>query len=90
VNGGVKRRARTISGGGDSLLIAGNIASAPKLFRPFGDGNGSSAITASDFNAFRLDYRTSGISIFDFDNNLLVTAADFGQFRNRDGLSLAR
>jgi parallel beta-helix repeat protein len=65
--------------------MAANTSS--KVHRLFGDANGDGAVTATDFNFFRLDYGTTGNSIFDFDGNGSVTAADFNAFRLRYGAS---
>jgi predicted outer membrane repeat protein len=52
--------------------------------RLFGDANGDGAVTATDFNVFRLAYG-GGPSIFDFDNDGNTSASDFNQFRLRYG-----
>jgi hypothetical protein len=70
--------------GGLSAMAA---SATSKFHRLFGDANGDGAVTATDFNLFRLDYGTTGNSIFDFDGNGSVTAADFNAFRLRYGAS---
>lgn len=56
------------------------------FFRLFGDGNGDGAVTAIDFNNFRLAYG-GGPSIFDYSGDGLTTATDFNEFRLRYGLN---
>jgi hypothetical protein len=56
-----------------------------KVHRLFGDADGNGAVTATDFNAFRLVYGTAGPSIFDFDGVGGVSAIDFNEFRLRYG-----
>jgi len=73
--------------GGDNYQLIGN-TTTNKLFRLFGDENADGAVTATDFNAFRLAYGLTGPSAFDFNNDGAVTAADFNQFRMRYGLTL--
>jgi parallel beta-helix repeat protein/predicted outer membrane repeat protein len=69
---------------GDSFIMIGDPATN-KLFRLFGDSNGDGTVTAADFNAFRLQYGTSGPSIFDFNGDNNVSATDFNEFRLRYG-----
>lgn len=73
---------------GENYQIVGDPAVAPKLFRLFGDSDGNGAVTASDFNAFRLAYGQSGPSIFDFQSNDQVSASDFNEFRTRYGVTV--
>jgi hypothetical protein len=72
---------------GDGNGTAGdNFVSAPgSIHRLFGDADGNRLVDASDFNAFRLVYGTTGPSMFDFDNDNQVSAFDFAQFRLRYG-----
>jgi hypothetical protein len=76
------------SGAGSSYQLIGDPTSGPKLYRLFGDADGNNAVSAADFNAFRLVYGTTGVSIFDFDGDGGVTASDFNQFRLRYGASV--
>jgi subtilisin-like proprotein convertase family protein len=73
--------------GGDDFQLFSDPApdSASNIFRFFGDSNGDGAITAADFAVFRLDYGSSGASIFDFNFDGQVTAFDFNEFRLRYG-----
>jgi hypothetical protein len=70
---------------------AGNMPAndVEEFWRLFGDGNGDGAVTAIDFNEFRLVYGSMVPvgSRFDYDANGSITAADFNQFRLRYGLS---
>jgi hypothetical protein len=72
--------------GDNDGLAGGNYTFS--FHRLFGDSNGDGAVTAIDFNAFRLAYGTSGPSIFDFDNNGSVSAIDFNEFRLRYGVMI--
>jgi len=56
--------------------------------RLFGDADGNGSVVASDFNAFRLQYGSSGPSIFDYNGDNQVTAADFNEFRLRYGVTI--
>jgi CSLREA domain-containing protein len=58
-----------------------------EFHRLFGDADGNRAVTATDFNAFRLDYGLTGPSIFDFNGDNQVSAADFNEFRLRYGVT---
>ena len=73
--------------GGDSYVLIGNPAIAPKLFRFFGDSNGDGTVAANDFIQFRLALGGSN-PIFDFDGDGAVAASDFIQFRLRFGGSI--
>jgi predicted outer membrane repeat protein len=88
--------ADKIMGSGGATLDGNNNGTAQgspvddvtfNFHRLFGDANGDGAVTATDFNAFRLDYGSPGPSIFDFDGVGGVTAGDFNNFRLRYGLS---
>jgi hypothetical protein len=57
--------------------------------RLFGDADGNRSVTATDFNAFRVAYGTSGVSIFDFNGDNQVSASDFNAFRLRYGVTRA-
>lgn len=70
--------------GGDNYTLIGDPATN-KLFRLFGDGNGSGNVDATDFGLFRGAYGTAN-TIFDFDNGGGVDASDFGNFRQRFGM----
>jgi len=73
---------------GDDYVQAGGPASPSKLFRLFGDGDGSGAVDAADYGAFRAAFGgTTGLA-FDFDGDGDVDATDFGQFRQRFGSSV--
>lgn len=72
---------------GDDYALLGD-TTTNKLFRLFGDADGNGVVTASDFNAFRLVYGTTGPSIFDIDGSNSVTASDFNAFRLRYGVSI--
>lgn len=80
----------TLDGDGD-LLAEGSPVDDKSLLvhRLFGDADGNGAITAADFNAFRLAYGSTGPSIFDFNGDGQVSASDFNQFRTRYGVTLA-
>jgi hypothetical protein len=71
---------------GDNYTLIGDPATN-KLFRLFGDGNGSGNVDAADFGMFRAAYGTSN-NIFDFDNGGGVDATDFGAFRQRFGAAI--
>jgi hypothetical protein len=79
--------------GGDDFVLVGDPTVAPKLYRLFGDVDGSGANDAFDFLAFRL---TSGQSIgnplynaaFDFEGDGDVDAQDFLRFRDRFGIGI--
>lgn len=58
------------------------------FLRLFGDANGDGAVTASDFNQFRLAYG-GGPSIFDFNGDSATSASDFNAFRTRYGVTLS-
>jgi hypothetical protein len=87
--------ADKVSGSGGTLDGNGNGISEGNptdnktlsLHRLFGDADGSGSVTATDFNAFRLVYGTTGPSIFDFNGDNSVSAADFNQFRLRYGVT---
>jgi hypothetical protein len=59
-----------------------------QFHRLFGDGNGDGAVTAIDFNVFRLAYGQTGPSPFDFQDDNAVTATDFNEFRLRYGMTI--
>ncbi|MBX7106481.1 MAG: hypothetical protein K1X57_20570 [Gemmataceae bacterium] len=65
---------------GDDYTLVGNPTN--KLFRLFGDVDGSGQVTSSDFLAFRLAFLSSS-AIFDFNGNGTVDSSDFLQFRLR-------
>jgi len=73
---------------GDDYTLAGDPASAPKLFRLFGDNDGDGDVDASDFGQFRQAFGTAANLAFDFDNDGDVDASDFGQFRQRFGTAV--
>jgi hypothetical protein len=56
--------------------------------RLFGDADGNGSVTATDFNAFRLQYGSTGPSIFDYNGDNQVAAIDFNEFRLRYGTSI--
>ncbi|MBX7105629.1 MAG: right-handed parallel beta-helix repeat-containing protein, partial [Gemmataceae bacterium] len=66
---------------GDDYTLVGDPATN-KLFRLFGDADGSGQVNASDFLAFRLAFLSSS-STFDFNGNGQVDAGDLLQFRLR-------
>ncbi|MBX7105147.1 MAG: hypothetical protein K1X57_13785, partial [Gemmataceae bacterium] len=66
---------------GDNYSLVGNPATN-KLFRLFGDADGSGQVTSSDFLAFRLAF-LSPSTAFDFNGNGMVDSSDFLQFRLR-------
>lgn len=77
-------------GGVTGLDTAMTTNPVTNTWRLFGDVNGDGAVTAVEFNAFRLVYGTSGdpfAAPFDFDNNGSISATDFNQFRTRYGVS---
>jgi hypothetical protein len=55
--------------------------------RLFGDADGDSSVSATDFNAIRLAFGTSSFT-FDSDGDGLVTASDFSEFRIRYGVTI--
>jgi len=74
--------------GGDDFVLVGDPATAPRLFRLFGDNDGDGDVDAQDFGAFRGAFGGVSNLAFDFDNDGDVDAADFGQFRARFGSSV--
>jgi hypothetical protein len=72
--------------GGDDYLLIGDPATN-KLFRLFGDGDGSGQIDLLDFAAFRGAYGSLS-SAFSFDGTGPVDLVDFAQFRSRYGMSV--
>ena len=72
---------------GDSYTVVGDPAVAPKLFRLFGDGNGSGNVDVTDFGLFRSVFGSPN-SPFDFDNDGDVDVNDFGAFRQRFGVAI--
>ena len=72
--------------GGDDYTLIGDPATN-KLFRLFGDANGSGNVDATDFGAFRAAFGTNN-NAFDFDNDGDVDASDFGAFRQRFGVAI--
>jgi hypothetical protein len=84
----VSGSAGTLDGNGNQTSEGSPIDNYNAEFhRLFGDADGNGAVTATDFNAFRLAYNTAGPSIFDFDGVGGVTAIDFNEFRLRYGVS---
>jgi hypothetical protein len=72
--------------GGDDYTLVGDPATN-KLFRHFGDSNGSGTVDAIDFGAFLAAFGTNN-STFDFDGGGTVDAVDFGQFVSRFGTGI--
>src|SRR5262249_11550750 len=76
--------------GGDDYVAVGSPTADPKLFRLFGDFNGSGSVDGVDFLAFR---STLGLAsgaanfnpAFDFDGNGTTDAQDFLELRSRFG-----
>ncbi len=66
----------------DDYVVVGTPVGGPKLFRLFGDSDGSGMIDAKDFVGFRIVFGSSSAA-FDFDNDGAVSANDFLQFRFR-------
>ncbi|MBX7106243.1 MAG: hypothetical protein K1X57_19355, partial [Gemmataceae bacterium] len=66
--------------GGDDYTLVGNTTN--KLFRLYGDADGSGQVTSSDFLAFRLAFLSSSTA-FDFNGNGTVDSSDFLAFRLR-------
>ncbi|MBX7106244.1 MAG: right-handed parallel beta-helix repeat-containing protein, partial [Gemmataceae bacterium] len=66
--------------GGDSYLLIGNPTN--KLFRLYGDVDGTGTVDAVDLLAFRLAFLTASPAL-DFDNSGQVGGADFLAFRLR-------
>ena len=58
-----------------------------RIFRLFGDANGTGTVDAIDFGLFRTAFGTTDAT-FDFDGGGAVDALDFGQFRLRFGTSV--
>jgi hypothetical protein len=82
----VSNSVGTLDGNGNFILEGSPTDDYIAQFhRLFGDADGNGAVTATDFNAFRLDYGSSGPSIFDYDNAGGVSAIDFNEFRLRYG-----
>lgn len=73
---------------GDDFVYVGN-TTTQKLFRLFGDADGSANVNADDFAIFRGVFGLIGPSIFDFDGNNQTNSDDFGQFRARFGMMLS-
>lgn len=73
--------------GGDNFVHVGGPSSTPKLFRLFGDSDGSGFVNAIDFAAFRTAFGTSSFA-YDSDQNGVVNSADFAQFRQRFGVTI--
>jgi len=68
--------------GGDNYLTP--TSGAGRIYRLFGDGNGTATVDAIDFGQFRQAFGGANPT-FDFDNGGSVDALDFGQFRARFG-----
>lgn len=78
-----------LDGNGNGVEDPGMIDDPTLNFhRLFGDSNGDGAVSAVDFNAFRLVYGSTGPSIFDFDGDNQVSSADFNEFRTRYGVTI--
>src|SRR5262249_10707646 len=56
-----------------------------KIFRLYGDADGTGLVDGLDFGAFRSAFNTSN-PIFDLDGSGVVDGLDFGQFRSRFGV----
>ena len=71
--------------GGDNYLTptAGN----GRIFRLFGDADGTGTVDAIDFGGFLSAFGTAN-PIYDFDGGGTVDAIDFGQFLNRFGTGI--
>jgi hypothetical protein len=66
--------------GGDDYTLVGDTTN--KLFRLFGDADGSGQVTSSDFLAFRLAFLSSSAA-FDYNGSGSVDSSDFLAFRLR-------
>jgi hypothetical protein len=80
------------SGGGDGDGVGGDYVfigdpATNKLFRLFGDGNGSGNVDLTDFGLFRATFGNNN-TVFDSDNNGDVDASDFGAFRARFSVAI--
>jgi hypothetical protein len=71
---------------GDDYVLVGD-PTTNKLFRLFGDADGSGTVDALDFGAFLGAFGTANPN-FDFDNGGAVDALDFGQFLQRFGTGI--
>lgn len=69
----------------DNYVLIGDATN--KLFRLFGDADGTGNVNSADFAAFRSFFGT-GASIFDFDNDGQTNSSDFAEFRKRFGITL--
>jgi hypothetical protein len=78
VNGSLDGDDNGVPGG--NYVLTGDLSN--KLFRLFGDADGSGQVTSADFLAFRLAFLSS-IVTFDFDGDGSVDSGDFLQFRLR-------
>ncbi|MBX7103986.1 MAG: hypothetical protein K1X57_07885 [Gemmataceae bacterium] len=78
VNGILDGDANGVPGG--NYVLIGNLSN--RLFRLFGDADGSGQVNSNDFLAFRLAFLSSD-DAFDFDGNGTVDSGDFLQFRLR-------
>src|SRR5262249_22235839 len=56
---------------GDNYVLVGDPATAPKLFRLYGDADGNGLVDGVDFGAFRSAFNT-GNATFDFDGSGIV------------------
>jgi hypothetical protein len=65
---------------GDDYSLVGNPTN--KLFRLYGDADGSGQVTSSDFLAFRLAFLSPSLA-FDYNGSGTVDSSDFLQFRLR-------
>jgi hypothetical protein len=72
---------------GDNYVSPTTPGNPNRIFRLFGDADGSGTVDALDFGAFLGAFGTAN-STFDFDNGGTVDALDFGQFLQRFGTGI--
>jgi subtilisin family serine protease/subtilisin-like proprotein convertase family protein len=84
VSGQVSENGQALDGDDNGLAGGDHLFNFHRLF---GDIDGNGAITAIDFNAFRLAYGGTS-AFFDADGDGQVTATDFNLFRMRYGMTL--
>ena len=73
--------------GGDDYVSPTTAGNPNRIFRLFGDADGSGTVDALDFGMFIGAFGT-GTGIFDFDNGGTTDALDFGQFLQRFGTGI--
>ena len=76
--------------GGDNFLTPAGVGDPNRIFRLFGDGNGTGTVDGIDFGLFRAAFGLPAApgAAFDFDGGLAVDGIDFSAFRGRFGTNV--